>query len=158
MFGSILGVIGLGLGIVGAVGGFLSANDRSDALDNLAEQRNRANEIENQKNATRARRERLQLVREARIKRSAAVANATIQGAKGSVVGGFGSIISQGNSGLQYINQMMTMTDQQNIFLNRASQFALQARKAGEKASLFSGIGKLGGTIFSQREEIASIF
>jgi len=50
------------------------------------------------------------------------------------------------------------MTDQQNIFLNRASQFALQARKAGEKASLFSGIGKLGGTIFSQREEIASIF
>jgi len=158
MFGSILGVIGLGLGIVGAVGGFLAANDRSDALDNLAEQRNRANEIEKQKNATRARRERLQLVREARIKRSAAVANATIQGAQGSVVGGFGSIISQGNSGLQYINQMMTMTDQQNIFLNRASQFALQARKAGEKASLFSGIGKLGGTIFSQREEIASIF
>jgi hypothetical protein len=158
MFGSILGVIGLGLGIVGAVGGFLAANDRSDALDNLAEQRNRANEIEKQKNATKARRERLQLVREARIKRSAAVANATIQGAQGSVVGGFGSIISQGNSGLQYINQMMTMTDQQNIFLNRASQFALQARKAGEKASLFSGIGKLGGTIFSQREEIASIF
>jgi|DEB0MinimDraft_3_1074331.scaffolds.fasta_scaffold00273_4 hypothetical protein len=158
MFGSILGVIGLGLGIVGAVGGFLAANDRSDALDNLAEQRNRANEIEKQKNATRARRERLQLVREARIKRSAAVANATIQGAQGSVVGGFGSIISQGNSGLQYINQMMTMTDQQNIFLNRASQFALQARKAGEKASLFSGIGKLGGTIFSEREEIASIF
>jgi len=158
MFGSILGVIGLGLGIVGAVGGFLAANDRSDALDNLAEQRNRANEIEKQKNATKARRERLQLVREARIKRSAAVANATIQGAQGSVVGGFGSIISQGNSGLQYINQMMTMTDQQNIFLNRASQFALQARKAGEKASLFSGIGKLGGTIFSEREEIASIF
>jgi hypothetical protein len=53
---------------------------------------------------------------------------------------------------------MMTMTDQQNIFFNRASQFAIQARQAGERASIYGGIGKLGGTIFSNREGIAGVF
>mgnify|MGYP001214254957 CR=1 FL=1 len=158
MFGSILGWIGIGLGAIGAIGSFLAASDRSDALDAAAEQRNRAKEIEDRKNKIKARRERMKLIREARIKRAAAVANATAQGAVGSVRGGFGSIISQSNSGLGHLNQMMSLTDQQNIFFNRSAQFSLQARKAGERANLFGAASKFGGTIFSNRNDIASLF
>lgn len=153
MWGSILGFVGLALGAVGVIGSFLSAQDRSEALDDYAEQRNRAQKLEREKNRIRARREKMQLIREARIKRAAAVAAATVQGARGSVRGGFGSIISQSSSRLGYLNTLMAYTERQNIFLDRASQFALEARHAGERASMFGGIGKLGGTIFGLRSE-----
>ena len=117
MFGSILGWIGIGLGAIGAIGSFLAASDRSDALDAAAEQRNRAKEIEDRKNKIKARRERMKLIREARIKRAAAVANATAQGAVGSVRGGFGSIISSisgcisGKGKLSPIEQLKRFSD-----------------------------------------------
>jgi len=155
MFGNILGVIGLGLSVVSAVGGFLAAKDRSKALDNLADQRNRAAELETKKNAVRERREKFKLVRDARIKRARAVSNATVQGASGSVRGGFGSIISQTSSGLQYINQLTSLTGQQNIFNNNAAAFGRQATQASEKAGIFSAVGSVGGTIFNNRADIS---
>ena len=158
MFSSILGFVGLALGAIGAIGGFFAAQDRSEALDDYAEQRARAQKLEREKNRLRARREKMQLIREARIKRAAAVAAATAQGVGGSVRGGFGSIISQSNSRLGYLNTLMNYTERQNIFLDRSNQFALEARRASETASIFGGVGKLGGTIFSSRDSIASLF
>tara|TARA_R110000803_G_scaffold164889_1_gene228518 strand:- start:6339 stop:6818 length:480 start_codon:yes stop_codon:yes gene_type:complete len=158
MFGNILGFLGLGLAAVSAIGSFSAASDRSEALDKQADQRRRAQELEDKKNVVKANRERMSLVREARIKRAAAVSNATFQGAQGSVRGAFGSTLSQSNSGLQYINQMMSLTGEQNIFFNRSSQFALEARAAGERASIFKGVGGIGSTIFKQRDDIAGLF
>jgi len=162
MFGSILGFIGLAIGVVGAVGSFFAAKDRASALDNLAAERRKAQALQERKFSVQQRRERIQLTREARIKRAAAVSAATTQGALagsgGSVRGGFGSIISQQSSALGYLNQLGSITDQQNIFFRNAAAFGDQARRAGERAALFQGIGSLGGTIFGNRADIASLF
>ena len=156
--GSILGIIGIGITAVSTFMGFRAAEDRADALNRQAEEQNRVRELELKKQKIKARREKFKLIREARIKRAAAVAAASFQGAQGSVRGGFGSILSQQSSGLQYINQAVSIADQQNIFYNRAAMFATQARAAGTNMAMWQGIGKLGSTIFSNRTDIADIF
>tara|TARA_R110002020_G_scaffold157819_4_gene340811 strand:- start:2264 stop:2743 length:480 start_codon:yes stop_codon:yes gene_type:complete len=158
MLGNILGFIGIGLGIVSTFMGFSAAKDRSEALNRQAEQRNKVRELEMRKQAIRERREKFSLIREARIKRAAAVAAATVQGAQGSVRGGFGSIISQQSSGLQYINQAVSLTGQQNIFYNRAAMFATQARDAGTRMATWQGVGKMGSSIFQNRSDVEDLF
>tara|TARA_R110000803_G_scaffold209580_1_gene279491 strand:+ start:54 stop:533 length:480 start_codon:yes stop_codon:yes gene_type:complete len=155
MFGNILGFLGLAAAGIGVVGSFLSSNNRSEALDNQAEQMRRAQSLEKTKNNVKEKRERMKLVREARIKRASAVAAATFQGAQGSVRGGFGSIVSQSLSSLQYLNTLSSLTGQQSIFYNEANRYALKARSAGEQASIFKGATTLGSTIFNKREDIA---
>jgi len=156
--GSILGIIGIGISAVSTFMGYKASKDRTEALNRQAEEQNKVRELELKKQKIRARREKFKLIREARIKRSAALAAATFQGAQGSVRGGFGSIISQQSSGLKLINQAVSIADQQNIFYNRAAMFATQARDAGTQQAMWQGMGKLGGTIFSNRTDIADIF
>ena len=157
-FSSILGWVGLGISAVSAVGNFIAAKGQSDALDNLANERRKAQDLEIKKNNIRERRERLRIVRDARIKRAAAISAATVQGAQGSVRGAFGSFISQLGSGTQYINQLSRITSEQNSIFDTATAYAAQARKYGERASIFQGIGNVGATIFNNREDIEGLF
>jgi hypothetical protein len=153
MFDSILGIIGIGLGIIGIGGSYFAGKDQQKALDRQAAEQNKVRELEFQKQAVRERREKFKLIREARIKRAAAIAAASFQGAQGSVRGGFGSIISQQSSGLQFINQAVSLTGQQNIFYNNAAMFASRARDAGTRQAIFDGATKMGSSIFSNRAQ-----
>jgi hypothetical protein len=158
MFESILGFIGLVAGIGGLIGGFFAGQERSSALDRMAEARNRANEIERRKQSLSSRRLKLQTIREARIKRATAVSRATAQGASGSVRGAFGSIQSQAGGNFVFQNAFTGLVAKQNMFLSQSSIFGLEARKAGEMQNLFGAFAGFGGTIFSNRKDIASIF
>jgi len=157
-FNNILGFIGLALGGIGVIGGLFAGQDRNEALDNMAASRNRANEIEKRKQALSSRRQALQTVREARIKRATAISRATTQGALGSVRGAFGSLQSQAGGNFLFQNQFASFTSQQNTFLQNASIFGTAATKAGTDQALFGSIGKIGGSIFSNRNQIASLF
>jgi len=160
-WGSILGFIGLAVAAVGAVGSFFAGKDRADALNNLASSRRSAQALEERKNSVRQRRERMKVIREGRIKRAAAVSNAQAQGALtvgGSARGGFGSLISQTSANLGYLAQLGSIVDEQNIFFRQAAMFGDEARRAGEKQSLFRGIGSFGSSIFKSRADIADIF
>jgi hypothetical protein len=158
MFESILGFIGLAVGIGGLIGGFFAGQERSSALDRMAEARNRANEIERRKQTLSLRRQRLQTIREARIKRATAVSRATAQGASGSVRGAFGSIQSQAGGNFLFSSDFAFLTNQQNRFFAQASIFGTEARKAGELATIFGAVSKIGGTIFDRRDRIAGLF
>ena len=158
MFSSILGIIGIGLGAIGLFGSYKAGKDRSEALDRQAAEQNKVRELELQKSQIRERRERFTLIREARIKRATAIANATVQNAQGSVRGGFGSIISQQSSGLQYLNQAASLTGQQNIFYGRAAMFASRARDAGTRLNTWNAVGKVGGSIFTNRSQFSDMY
>jgi hypothetical protein len=152
---NILGFVGLAATTIGVVGTYFKSEERSEALDGVAESRRKANEVEQLKQNLRDRRERISTVREARIKRATAVSRATAQNAQGSVRGAFGSLVSQGSSQIGFLNQFSNMTGQQTEYLRQASVFGLQARYAGEEANIFSGVGSIGATIFDKREKIA---
>jgi hypothetical protein len=103
----------------------------------------------------------MKVIREGRIKRAAAVSNAQAQGALtvgGSARGGFGSLISQTSANLGFLAQLGSIVDEQNIFFRQAAMFGDEARRAGEKQSLFRGIGSFGSSIFKSRADIADIF
>jgi len=136
-WGSILGFIGLAVAAVGAVGSFFAGKDRADALNNLASSRRSAQALEERKNSVRQRRERMKVIREG---------------------GGFGSLISQTSANLGYLAQLGSIVDEQNIFFRQAAMFGDEARRAGEKQSLFRGIGSFGSSIFKSRADIADIF
>lgn len=155
--GSIIGFVGLGLSLLGVVGQYMALDDRSDALDRAAAERQKANELAKRKQAIQKRRESLAVAREARIKRARALSMATTKGAAGSVRGGFGSFISQGSAQTQFLNQYTGLTSQQNAFLAQSSLFSQKAREAGETATIFGSIGGLGGSIFDRRKELATL-
>ena len=76
--GSILGIIGIGLGIIGIAGSYFAAKDQQKALDRQAAEENKVRELEFRKQAIKERREKFKLIREARIKRAATIAAATV--------------------------------------------------------------------------------
>ena len=157
-FSSFLGIAGLIGSAVGLIGGAVQSDNRSSALDSAAASRNRSNEIEKQKQVLQNRRQRVQTVREARIKRARSVSVAQSQNAQGSVRGAFGSIISQANSNQQFASMFQGLTGLQNTALFESSQYRLQARQYGESANLFSSVGGVSASIFSNNRKIAGLF
>ena len=165
-WGNILGFMGLALGAVGLVGSFSASEDRSDALDRMADARNKANEIERRKQTLSLRRQRLQTIREARIKGAKQVSRAVAQGAFGgsqtigqsSFRGALGSTQSQAGGNFLFQNQFTSFTSQQNEFLRQSSIFGTQARQAGERNAMYGSFASFGGSIFKNREDIGSIF
>lgn len=100
-----------------------------------------------------AARERTQQVREARIKMAQIQSTAESQGAGGSsgAIGGAESVVSQANTNLTYINNQEELGNK----ISDAQQGIINAQ--GIQA-VGSGISKIGGTVFDNKDEIASIF
>lgn len=156
-WGSILGIVGLGISAVGLVGSYNAGNERSDALDRQAEARQKSNELSKQKQTLQTRRQKVQIIRETRIKRAGAVSNAQAQNAQGSVSGGFGSIQTQGGSQQAFLNRFTNLTGLQNSALKESAMFGLDARRAGETANIFASASNVGLSIFNQRTNIAGL-
>ena len=159
MWGAVLGLVGLGLGIGGSVFSIFKKSEGADYRRQALEAQKRANQLQQKRNALAVRRQKLQYIREARIKRAAAVARAQSQtgGTGGSIQGGIGSIISQGSSGLGFLRQSSIYTSQARQELVNSTIFNNQAQSAFNQASIGMGIASIGGTIFDRRKDLFSI-
>ena len=60
--GSILGIIGIGLGIIGIAGSYFAAKDQQKALDRQAVEENKVRELEFRKQAIKERREKFKFL------------------------------------------------------------------------------------------------
>jgi len=140
-----------------AIGGFLmSAKGQADqkkaqkkAL--AADQEARASQQKQQD--LESARERRRVLRQARIQRATVIQAGENQGVAGSsaVAGAISSIGSQTGSNLSFLDQSAQNTANTNAALAGQSR-ALGAADAG------AGLSQLGGTIFSNAGNIASIF
>ena len=156
---SLFGLLGLGVSAYSGYKSYQASSKQADALQSANEARNKVAILERKRNDLQANRERLRVVRDARIKRGKAFAAATRQGgALGSARGGIGSIISQGSAGLKSLNQFKDITRIQNQYYDTATIFGNQAARYGTTASTFKGLTNLGLTVFDRRKDIPSAF
>ena len=154
-----IGAASLGISAAGTYGAY-SQGKKSLALQKESvASRNKANALDIRKQDLQAKRNRLSIMRESRIKRARAVGLAQSQtgGIGGSVRGAFGSTISQGSSQTAFLNQFVNLTGQQTMFLNQSANFTSGATSAAGKANIFSAVGGFGTTIFDRRQDLAGL-
>ena len=156
---SLFGIIGLGISAYSGYKSYQASERQADAMESANEARNKVALLQRKRNNLQENRERLRVVRDARIKRGKAFAAATRQGgALGSARGGIGSIISQGSAGLKSLNQFAGLTRLQNQYYDTATFFGNKAAAYGTSASTYKGLTNLGLTIFDRRDDIPSVF
>lgn len=136
--GLALAAVGTGVSVVGSIE---SGNAQKKAEKARA-----------QMEAIKAARERTQQVREARVKAAAAQVNAENQGAgeSSSAVTGQSGIFNQASQNISFIDQQV----QSGEAISRATQQNIDAQGL---ETLGAGVAKVGGSIFSGREEISGI-
>jgi hypothetical protein len=156
VFPSILGVIGLGLAVGGTIFNLVQQSKAADLQEEAAAAQRRSLELQQKKNKLEVRRQKIQLIRETRIKRASAVSRAEAQtgGFGGSIQGGVGSIISQGSSGLGFLNQANSFTIAARKELAQSTIFNNQAVQLRNQGAIGQGIASIGGTIFNRREDL----
>jgi hypothetical protein len=135
---------GLAISAVGTVATISSQNKMQKAQANQYK-------FERQIQTNRSTRERRDAIRAARLTQGALVQTGENQGASGtsSALGGMGSITSQLNSNLSFLDTNTKLAD-------RAGTAAGDARKAAAAASNWNGVTQLGMQIFNNSGTIAS--
>jgi|DEB0MinimDraft_12_1074336.scaffolds.fasta_scaffold00237_7 hypothetical protein len=159
-FSGLLGVLGIGAAVLGTVAGFLKSSDAADNLEKASKARERAETIAAKRADLTARRQKIQQIRQARIKKGAAISRAQTSGALNrgsSVYGGIGSIQSQAGGNLSFLNKATNLNLQARAQLSQSTLFSNQAQQDANTASIFRGVGSLGGTIFSNRSDIVKV-
>lgn len=141
-----IAVAGLGVAAVGTV----QANN--NAKKQVAAQ-NEANKIQRQQANLQAARQKREAIRTARLAYAASQQNAENQGVAGSSasLGGLGSITSQLNDNLSFLDQWNTLSDQASIQLGKANA-------AGANAQMWNSVAGAGMTVFGNSDRIAGIF
>ncbi len=140
-------------GAVLAVAGFVSsqiaASKAKKARKKQEKEEKKARRVEQAIASRENQRRRRQAVREARIKRADIISAGGNQGVLGSsgVRGGAGSVVSQGAEGVTNIDQLESMFERRNIFLEHAADFASDAQRAEElgatRAALIGAAGSI---------------
>ena len=159
MWGAIFGAIGLAVSVAGTIGGLLKQNKAADRMEQAAQAQQRAMELQQKRNKLEVRRSKLKVIRETRIKRAAAVARAQSQigGFGGAVQGGLGSIISQGSAQFGFLQQSSAFNLAARREMQQSTIFNNQAVQLRNEASLWQGIGSIGGNIFNARTDLSKI-
>lgn len=131
-------VAGIGLAI-GAAGTYMSYKAQKKQTQLMQKSAAAQRSQDNMKAA----RERREAIRNARLSSGVVTQNAANQGVSGSsaALGGLGSIQTQLNQGLSFLDGMNKLADQ-------ASNYESRANKAGVKAGMWNSIGGLGMTVF----------
>lgn len=136
---TLIAAISAGTSVASAVGQYRSGQEAAAAQEKAQEAQSRATQVS-------AQRERLQALREARIKRAQIQSLAGVQGVGGSgVQGAVSSIGSQLGANIGYMNV-------QEGFAQQASQANIQASQAMAEGATWQAIGGLAkqvNTIFS---------
>lgn len=138
VIGAIAAVAGAGAAIVGTVGS-ISAQNKAAKAD--------AEKVQYQRQSDnyRAARERVQAIRAARLSSGQAAQGAVNQGAYGTTsasLGGLGSITSQLNSNLSFL-------DTNNKLSDMASEAAGRAAKHGAAAEVWGAVAGAGMQVFN---------
>lgn len=128
-----IAAVGTAIAIGGAVGQMSAASKQAKAAK-------KANRFERQKNELQSARQKMEAVREGRRSAATAAQNAENQGVAGSSIGqgGVGSIISQTNSNLSFLDRYGYMSDQASKFLQKSADY--QAK--GQMWGAIAGIGE----------------
>lgn len=144
-----LAVAGIGLGVASFFGSSSAAEEQARIQKQIAAQQAKIEEQKRLGMELDAQRRTIQTIRSAQQARSIALNNATAQGAaKGSgLLGGYGQIAGQANSGLLAINQNLDIG--RNISDSNIAISGLNAQMADAKAdqSFYDGLGSLGGSL-----------
>ena len=154
---NIIGAVGLATTVAGAFLSFKESKARNASLDGMIAARNKAAGEQRKQNQLRLARERRKTIREARIVRARAVSAATVQGASGSVRGGFGSVVSQASNNLAFLHKSNIFAERGSQFLKEAADFGSLATSQAGNIANFNALSNFGSTIFNKREELSSI-
>lgn len=132
-----LPIIAIAATVAGTIGSVLSASA-------AAKQQQKAIQAQSSMAANQTTREKLQQVRQARIAAGAVQQAAETQGVgtSSAAQGGQGSIFSQANSNISFL-------DQQQYTANIASKALGRANALESQAAIFSGAASVGESIFS---------
>lgn len=133
-----------------AVGGQIYAGNQQKKANKAAQQ---SAALDRQRMNLQSARERREAVRSSRLALAQSQMAATNQGAQGtsSAQGGQGSIVSQLNSNLSFLDRYNTLTDQ-------ASQQIGYANKFSQKAQTGQAISNLGWQVFSNSNTLADMW
>lgn len=103
-----------------------------------------ANRFERQKNDLQSARQKMEAVREGRRSAAAVAQNAENQGVAGSSIGqgGYGSVISQTNSNLSFLDRYGYYSDQASKMLQKSANY-------GAKGQMWGAIAGIGDKIAS---------
>ncbi len=133
---------------VGAVGAYASYKQQKKAVK-LQKQ---ANRYQRAQDNLKAARERKEAVRNARISQGAVLQSSVNQGSQdtSAALGGLGSIQTQANQGLSFLDQYNTLSDQASIALGRANKASASAQVWGQVSDFgFKISGNAGGIVKS---------
>lgn len=128
---------GLAVSLIGTGLSYMQQRKAQKAQEEAAQQQNNLADLENRK-------ARIQAVREARIKRQQMIAAAGATGSMESsgLAGGTSSLASQLGSNVGFANQRQAISTNVMNLTNKAT-------KAENQAGIYSAIGDIGDTIFS---------
>ena len=132
----IIAAVGVGVAAVGTVASIKNQKK-------MLKEQQKATRFERQKNQLQNTRQKIEAVRQTRLALGQATQNAENQGVafSSSAQGGQGSIVSQGNANLSFLDQYGFLTDQAQDALGRAATYQ-------SNASMWSSVAGLGSSMF----------
>lgn len=132
--------------VIGAAGSYASYKQQKKAVK-LQKQ---ANRYQRAQDNLKAARERKEAIRNARISSGAVLQASVNQGSQdtSAALGGLGSIQTQANQGLSFLDQYNTLSDQASIALGKANSANASAQVWGQVSQLgFQVSGNAGGIV-----------
>ena len=141
--------IGVGLTAAGVIGGSATAKKQAAEQKAIAADQMKIEEQKRMAMELDSRRRELEVFRNVQRAKSIALTNATMQGAgMGSgLIGGTAQATQSGHENLESIGQSLTIGRQISDFNNDISSHKMRLADLGADASMWSGIGQLGGSL-----------
>lgn len=152
----VAGTIGLGAAVGSTVMGISAANKQKKAMSHMYEANQEAARIERARHAVMAQRDRVQQVREARIRRAQVISSAgnaglSLAGGSSGISGATSSIQSQMGNNLGTLGSMSSFAQQLSLANQRSADAQSDYYKAGAQGqmwqSIFGAVGQVAGGV-----------
>lgn len=156
-----IGIVGLGVQVVGAVGQYSAGKEAKKARKRQAADEQKALQLRQKQEEIAYKRRQKEIYRETLRQRARITQQAHNLGiGKGSSIieGALGQATSQGGSALGTLNQDFAFAKGVGAFRTQANLYGKVSAEAQSKGSTFQGISSLGGSIFSSVSDIQSTF
>ena len=149
MAGGTIAAIGVGLTAASTVGQFYNSKKQADYQARAMNDQRRADVVRRRAMEFDAMRRRREIIRQGQIARSMALAAAVNQGAEQGtgLMGGYGQIAGRVNTNLQGVQGNLELGREMfDINADMSNNF-MMAAKYGTQASMWRGVGQLGGQL-----------
>jgi len=153
---AVASVVGIGASIGSTIMGMSAANKQKKAMSQMYEANQEAARIERARHAVMAQRDRVQQVREARIRRAQVISGAGnagvgVTGGSSGVSGATSSIQSQMGNNLGTLGTMSSFAQQLSLANQRSADAQSDYYKAGAQGqmwqSIFGAVGQVAGGV-----------